>query len=152
MPAAARQIGPRPAPGRPASRNRQVGFTLIEIVVAFVMLALVLVTSFEIFTGGMRRAGELQEYSRALELAQSKIAAAGTEEPFKEGETQGETEDGHFRWAVAVRRTDEGAPAQGQSNNNPYALFRVDVRVTWAGADSREHSIALATMGLGSRL
>jgi general secretion pathway protein I len=132
--------------------RRQRGFTLIEIVVAFVMLALVLVTSFEIFTGGMRRASDLEDYSRALLVAQSKLAAAGTEEQYREGETQGETEDRRFRWAVGIRRTEEGMPAAGQPNNNPYALFRVDVRVAWVGADSRERSLALSTLGMGSRL
>jgi general secretion pathway protein I len=140
------------APGRPASRARQVGFTLIEIVVAFVMLSLVLVTSFELFTGGMRRAADLEDYSRALVIAQSKIAAAGAEEPFKEGEVQGDSEDRRYHWVVAIRRSDEGMPATGQPNNNPYALFRVDVRVGWVGADTRERSIALSTLGLGSRL
>ena len=133
-------------------KRAQSGFTLIEIVVAFVMLALVLVTSFEIFTGGMRRAADLEDYSRALLIAQSKIAAAGTEEQFKEGETQGDSEDRRYHWAVSIRRSDEGMPADGQPNNNPYALFRVDVRVGWVGADTRERSLALSTLGLGSRL
>jgi general secretion pathway protein I len=134
------------------TRARQLGFTLIEIVVAFVLLSVVLVTSFEIFTGGMRRAADLEDYSRALLLAQSKIAAAGTEEQFKEGETQGDTEDRRFHWTVSVRRSEEGAPGPGQPNNNPYALFHVAVHVGWTGADTRERSIALSTMGLGSRL
>jgi general secretion pathway protein I len=130
----------------------QRGFTLIEVVVAFVMLALVLVTSFEIFTGGMRRAGDLEDYSRALVLAQGKLAAAGTEEPYKEGDAEGDSEDRRFHWNVAIRRTEEGAPAQGQPvNNNPYALYRVDVRVAWAGADTKERSLALSTLGLGPR-
>ena len=128
------------------------GFTLIEIVVAFVLLSLVLVTSFELFTNGMCRAADLEDYSRALLLAQSKLAATGTEEQLKEGDTQGDSEDRRFHWAVSVRRTDEGMPAQGQDNNNPYALFRIDVRVGWAGPDTREHSLSLSSMGLGSRL
>jgi type II secretory pathway pseudopilin PulG len=147
-----RKIGPPPARGRPAARLRQVGFTLIENVVAFVMRSLVLVTSFEIFTGGMRRAADLEDYSRALLLAQSKLAATGTEEQLKEGDVQGDSEDRRYHWAVSVRRTDEGAPAAGQPNNNPYALFRVDVRVGWVGADSRERSMSLSTLALGSRL
>ena len=133
-------------------KRAQSGFTLIEIVVAFVMLSLVLVTSFEIFTGGMRRAADLEDYSRALLIAQSKIAAAGAEEQFKEGEIQGDSEDRRYHWVVAIRRSDEGMPADGQPNNNPYALFRVDVRVGWVGADTRERSLALSTLGLGSRL
>ena len=132
--------------------RRQRGFTLIEIVVAFVVLSLVLVTSFEIFTGGMRRASDLEDYSRALVLAQGKLAAAGTEEPYKEGELAGDSEDRRFHWVVSTRRTDEGAPPAGQpTSNNPYALYRVDVRVGWAGADTKERSLALSTLGLGPK-
>ena len=47
-------------------RARQSGFTLVEIVVAFVMLSLVLATSYQIFTTGMQRAGDLEDSSRAL--------------------------------------------------------------------------------------
>jgi len=32
-------IGPRPAPGRPASAKRQAGFTILEIVIVFILLA-----------------------------------------------------------------------------------------------------------------
>ena len=32
-------IGPRPAPGRPGSPRRQVGFTILEIVIVFILLA-----------------------------------------------------------------------------------------------------------------
>ena len=133
------------------TRARQGGFTLIEIVVAFLLLSLVLMTSFEIFTGGMRRASDLEDYSRALLIAHSRLSAAGTEEQFKDGEAQGESDDRRYRWTTIIRRTDEGAPAPGQPNNNPYQLFRVDVSVSWAGADARERSLTLSTMGLGPR-
>ena len=133
------------------TRRREAGFTLIEVVVAFVLLSLVLMTSFEVFTGGMRRAADLEDYSRALLIAQSRLTAAGTEEQFKEGEAQGQSDDQRYRWATIIRRTDEGVPAEGQPNNNPYQLFRVDVKVSWAGADSREHSLTLSTLGLGPR-
>lgn len=132
-----------------ARRSRATGFTLIEVVVAFVMLSLVLAVSFEIFSTGLRRAGDLDDYSRALLLAQSKLAAAGTEEQFKEGQAQGETEDRRFRWAVGITRTDEGLP-DPKPPVSVYALFRVDVKVAWVGADSREHSLSLSTLGLGS--
>ena len=134
--------------------GRQAGFTLIEVVVAFVLLSLVLMTSFEIFTGGMRRASDLEDYSRALLIAQSRLSVAGTEEQFKEGEAQGESEDHRYRWTMVIRRTDEGAPPPGQGQptaNNPYQLYRVDVNVSWAGGDSRDRSLTLSTLGLGPR-
>jgi general secretion pathway protein I len=132
--------------------RRQRGFTLIEIVVAFVLLSAVLVTGFEIFSKGLRQAGDLDDYARAIVIAQSKLAAAGTEEPFKEGQAQGESEDRRFRWTVVISRSDEGAGPPGQPANSAYQLFRVDVRVAWTGIDSREREVALATLGLGSRI
>lgn len=130
----------------------QRGFTLIEIVVAFVLLSAVLMTGFEIFSQGLRRAGDLDDQARAIVIAQSKLAAAGTEELFKEGSWQGETEDGRFRWTMEIQRTDEGSAGPGQPVNNAYQLFRVDVRVEWSTVDSRTRSIELATLGLGSRI
>jgi len=126
------------------------GFTLIEVLVAFVMLALVLGTAFEIFSTGLARAGELENQSKALVVAQSRLAATGTEEAVKEGDTQGESEDRRFHWAVSVRKVDDGAnPAAPVPS--VYAMFRIDVRVNWTGADTRERSIALATVMLGQR-
>src|SRR4029453_1870799 len=97
----------------PRSAKREAGFTLVEVVVAFVMLSLVLAPAFEIFSRGLARAGDLEDYSRALVVAQSKLAAAGVEQTIAEGETQGETEDRRFGWTVSVKRTDEGVP-EGQ--------------------------------------
>src|SRR6266702_3782780 len=104
-----RLIGPAPARGGPRCAKRAAGFTLIEVVVAFVLLTLILATSFEIFTTGFARAGLLEEQSRALVIAQSRLAAAGVEETLKEGETRGESEDRRFQWTQSIRRSDEGS-------------------------------------------
>jgi hypothetical protein len=121
-------------------------------VVAFVLLSAVLMTGFEIFSQGLRRAGDLDDEARAIVIAQSKLAAAGTEELFKEGSWQGQSEDGRFRWTLVIQRTDEGSAGPGQPVNNAYQLFRVDVRVEWTTIDSRTRAIDLATLGLGSRI
>ena len=132
------------------TRRRSRGFTLVEIVVAFVLLAGVLAVGFEIFSSGLRRAGDLDDQARALVIAQSHLAAAGTEELFKEGETRGE--DGRFRWSVTIQRSDEGTGQPNQPPNSAYQLFRVDVRVEWTGIDTRTRSVSLSTLGLGSRV
>jgi general secretion pathway protein I len=125
------------------------GFTLIEVVVAFVLLAAVLMTVIEIFSTGMARASDMENYSRALVIAQSNLALAGMEQPLAEGETSGESEDRRYRWALSVKRDPEaeainaamGRPAQGG-----YTLFRVDSRVAWQGATGAERNVALATL------
>jgi general secretion pathway protein I len=118
-------------------------------VVAFVMLSLVLSVGFEIFSSGLRRAGELDDYSRALVIAQSKLAAAGMEVQLKEGQTQGDSDDRRFHWTTAITRTDEGLP-DPRPPQSVYVLFRVDVKVDWQGGDARSRSLSLSTLGLGS--
>lgn len=128
----------------------QRGFTLLEVVVAFVVLALALTTLFQIFSAGLARAGELDEYTRALAVAESKLAAAGVETPLQEGETAGETPDRAFSWRVAVRRDPE-TMEMAKTRTIPLELYRVEVKVAWRMADGRNRELRLDTLQLGAR-
>jgi general secretion pathway protein I len=137
-----------------ATRTIQAGFTLIEVVVAFLLLSLVLATGFELFTTGMRRAVDLEERSQALAIAQSRLALAGVEQTLKEasGTASGQTEDGKFRWTLTIQRSEEAGPDPNQPLATPYGLYRIEAVVSWRGADEREQSLSLATLQLGSVL
>jgi general secretion pathway protein I len=129
--------------------RRQRGFTLVEVVVAFVLLSLVLVAGFEVFTTGMRRAGDLEDRSRALELAESTLARAGVEVPLNDSAHSGQSPDGRFQWTLGIRRIE----VEGDANLpvvTSYVLYRVDAVVRWAGADGRDRSFSLATVQLGA--
>ena len=130
--------------------RRPRGFTLIEVVVAFTMLALVFAVGLEIFSSGMSRAVDLDLDSQALAIAQSKIAAAGTEEVPKEGVTQGESDDRRFHWSTTITKSEDGQdpakPLQG-----PYVLYRIDTRVDWRTDAGRDRNVALSTLLLGPR-
>ena len=123
------------------------GFTLIEVVVAFMLLSVVLVTVFEIFARGLARAGELDDYAQALVVAQARLASVGVEAPIAEGATAGDSEDGRYRWSVSIARSAEGGdpnrPIQGG-----YLLYQVESRVTWQTAAGAERAISLATLQL----
>ena len=132
--------------------RRERGFTLIEVVVAFVLLTLVLSVSFEIFTRGMARAGDLDDRARALVVAQSRLGLAGLEEGWNEGVTTGETDDHRYQWTMTVKRADELAnSADGKPASSAYTMYRVDVRVAWRGADGRDHALDLATLATGAK-
>lgn len=132
--------------------SSQRGFTLIEVVVAFVLLTLVLSTGFEVFTTGMRRAIDIEERSQALAVAQTQLAGAGIEQTLKEGSSSGQTDDGKYRWTLTIARSQEGAADPNQQIQTAYGLFRVEVVVSWRGADERDHTFSLATLELGSVL
>ena len=128
--------------------QRQSGFTLIEVVVAFVMLALVLSTSFQIFSTGLQRAGDLEDYSRALVIAQSQLASSSIGETFEEGVTSGETADGRFRWNVSTATFDDGTEPAKRAQASYYSV-RIAVRVVWQSAADRERHLDLSTLVVG---
>ncbi len=129
------------------SRRRSGGFTLLEVLVAFTVLAISLGVLFEIFSTGMRASRSAEEYTRATLLAESKLAAIGIEGTLEEGETTGEYGDG-YAWRVAIRpyRLDE-AEAEGVAP--PIEAYEVVVTVAW-GQGSRERSVSLTTLRLKS--
>jgi general secretion pathway protein I len=129
--------------------HRQRGFTLIEVVCAFVTLALVLATSYQIFSSGLQRAGDLEDYSRALVIAQSQLEQASFGETFEDGQTGGESEDRRFRWTVSVTRYDDAADnkvATVQPMGQAFVPVRIAVRVTWRTAADREKNLDLASL------
>ncbi|HLX23302.1 MAG TPA: prepilin-type N-terminal cleavage/methylation domain-containing protein [Usitatibacter sp.] len=127
--------------------NRQRGFTLIEVVVAFVLLAVVLTLAFEVFSAGLARAGQFEDRSQALMIAQSQIASAGVEQAMREGEAQGESADHRFQWSTRITRTDEGLKP-GQPAPSAYILYRIDVLVTWQDSQGRPQGLPLSTLAI----
>lgn len=133
-------------------RARSRGFTLIEVIVAFVLLSLVLATGFEIFSTGLRRAGDLDGYSRAIVVAQSKLASVGLDQPLQAGAIEGDSEDGRVHWVLDMQPVeDEVAPGQVQPGPGTYMLYRVQATVSWPGPDARQRSYSLSTLALGAR-
>jgi general secretion pathway protein I len=96
-------------PGEPRSRSgRAAGFTLLEVMVAMAILALSLVTAFEVVGGALRAHQRARDLELATILARAKLAeveARFQEEGFKDFDENGEgtfEEDGHpeIKWAT----------------------------------------------------
>ena len=73
----------------------QKGFSLLEVLAAFVILALVATALFRLFGGALGNAGVAEDASRAVLVAQSRLDAARGE--LRAG-TQSGTEDEKFAW------------------------------------------------------
>jgi general secretion pathway protein I len=129
--------------------RRQRGFTLVEIVVAFVLLSLVLATSYQLFSTGMARAVDLDDYSRALEIAQTQIAQASIGDQFEAGETSGESEDERFRWVMTIGRGDD-SPDPSQRVYSSFSPIRIGVRVAWKSGAGVDKQLELATLVVGT--
>ncbi len=86
---------------RPTS-SRVCGFSLLEILVAFTLLAIVMAILMRIFSGGVNNADIADRYARAAMYAESRLASVGVEETLAEGETSGQFDD-DFAWQLSVR-------------------------------------------------
>lgn len=126
----------------------QQGFSLLEILVAFSILALSLGVLLNIFSGGVRRAAISEEYQQAITIAESKLATAGTEEELQEGEIDGVIGD-KYHWYLRAKLfydEDEGLEEEALSVE-PY---QITVTVEWE-AGKQERQIELTTLRLADK-
>ncbi|HHH38638.1 MAG TPA: type II secretion system protein, partial [Sedimenticola sp.] len=65
------------------------GFTLLEVMVAFTIMALSTAVLLQAFGGGVHLLGNANAQSRAASLARSQLARVGREWPLSEGEYHG---------------------------------------------------------------
>src|SRR5512132_1263293 len=144
--------------GSPRSRGRPrvkqaAGFSLLEVLVAFVILALVATALFRLFSGALVNAGAADDYSRAALVAQSVLDEASSP-PLREGAKDGTADDGRIKWVAQI--TPYVAPnvppeLEAASQGLPIRLWRIVVDVTFNGANGAARTITLATMRLGAR-
>ncbi len=112
------------------SSNRAGGFTLIEVLVAFAILALTLAALLQVFSAGLRSFGAADRHLMATMLARSVLEDVGTEIPIVAGEMSDEVEDG-YRWTVRIFPSDTISPvADADWIQVPY---EVQVEVSWNG-------------------
>jgi general secretion pathway protein I len=128
-------------------RTRQRGFTLLELLVAFVILALAVGVLMRSFGQGLRNAALTEEYTLATLHVESVLATLGVEEPLSEGELGGEFDDGYW-WQASIRRYEDPDAPQLEADTG-ITPYQVTVRVYW-GEESRDpHSLSLETLRLG---
>lgn len=121
--------------------RRARGFTLLEVLVAFALLALALTLLLGSLSGASRQVGQTERVGRAALHGQSLLAGLGVEQPLRTGQVQGELEKGRYRWDLQVeawRDPTIGAVAQ-QALTAP-RLLRVRLVVAWGDAEHERMS------------
>lgn len=135
---------------------RDGGFTLLEVLVAFVIAALAMGALLQGAGGGLQSTSVSGHYQEALSRARSRLAALGPSPALGE---QGGDDGGGYRWrtsvvllAAAAGGSREGVdPPRPRGGGSRPVLLGVTVRVLWGldGGGGTERSVVLATERLG---
>ncbi|WP_045728423.1 prepilin-type N-terminal cleavage/methylation domain-containing protein [Xanthomonas sp. GPE 39] len=112
--------------------RRQRGYTLIEVIVAFALLALALTLLLGSLSGAARQVQRADQLSRATLYAQSLLAVQGVEQPLQPGRTQGDFEQGRFHWTMDVMPyVDPRQPPDGAVVSGAPTLLQLNLQVRW---------------------
>lgn len=123
--------------------RRSSGFTLIELIAAFVIFALGFGVLLQILGGSLRTTTQSLDESRAAMWAQTVLDTQGIGEPLQEGNSRGRFDD-QYSWELRVSKYDP-PPAQttvqpiGSADANGLItqltpnldLFQLDLVVSW---------------------
>ena len=135
-------------------RRHNAGFSLIEVLAAFVILALVATALFRVFSGSLRNASAADEWSRALLLAESQLDIAASVQPLKETTERGSDASGAMQWetrVVAYSPPDTSPDLEQAAQMLGTRLYRVTTDVKFPGVVKGERTLSLATVKLAPR-
>lgn len=128
-------------------RVRSGGFTLLELLLAFVVFTLGFATVLEILTGSMRNTVRARHYSEAALTAQSLIDQVGLEIPLEAGYSAS-GESGEYGWTLDIfeyRDTGENPHSVELAELTGIDLLQVDLEITW-GQSPREQVQQFSTV------
>lgn len=126
--------------------KRHQGFSLLEILIAFSILALSLGILLNIFSGGVKTAMVSEDYTVAVQIAESLMAKTGSEITLKDHQSSG-VEDEKYHWSLTVSpyflSTDMVDP-----KNAVAELYKVNATVTWGDDDNDDRQVQASTLKL----
>ena len=113
-------------------RRVEGGYSLIEVVVAFALLALALTLLLGALSGATRQLRWSDEAGRAALHARALLADLGVDEPLRPGRRSGELEDGRYRWELRVRPWDDpGLAPAAAPGAGAMGLQELELTLAW---------------------
>lgn len=123
---------------------KQAGFTLLEILVAFVMLALVGGALLQLFQGGLKNLTASENHSRVALLTESTLSQLRADPDLSPGERDGELEPG-YRYQLQLTSFEEDGEVQAD-------LLLADLTILWGeGSHARQYRVSTLLLPSGGR-
>ena len=135
----------------------QRGFSLLEVMLAFALLAGSLGILIAILGGGLGQVRTSADASQATLHAQSLLDLVGVLEPIEPGRREGTSDDRRFRWTMQISEAQDPAPVVpvdpdavpletvGLQLANAPVLYRIDLDISW-GEDDGVRTLRFTTL------
>jgi len=129
--------------------DREAGFTLLEVMVAFIIAALAITLLYNGATGGLNATETAARTEEALALARSHITAVGRGEAISRQESSGVDGDG-YEWHLHVQSVGSReltlSDSDRANDTKPTKAILYDIAVTesWTEA-GHPHAVTLQT-------
>lgn len=109
-------------------------------------MGLVVGVLLQLFGSSMRNVALADEYSFAVQVAESRMAAIGNEIKVEDGSTSGDEQGSGYHWEVTMEPIE--LDEKFEKIPIPVQLYRVEVVVTWNSGDkSREFHLSSLRFG-----
>jgi general secretion pathway protein I len=123
------------------------GFSLLEILVAFSILAIALPVLLKIFSAGVNTAFIAEQYTAAVQIAESRMAVVGVEDDLLVGESSG-IEDEKFHWRTVVSVINNPV---NDTEESSIEYLQVEVVVSWDDSANQTRLLELNSIIAGHK-
>lgn len=137
--------------------RRQRGFSLLEVILAFTLLAVALGILMAILGGGLTQVRGAADATQATLHAQSLLDEVGVLEAIEPGHRSGDFDQGRYRWDMDITEVDDPAPVGladsdavpletvGLQLPSEPRLYRIQLDLSW-GEDDVARRISFVTL------
>ncbi len=119
--------------------HRQSGFTLLEIMAAFLVFTLSFAVVMQVMSASLRNTRLSGNLTQAALFAQSKMDLLGIEAPMEESADSGEFDD-KYSWEMQITLYQPDDDRSLNSELIPVDLYQVDLVVYWEQARKQQEA------------
>lgn len=131
----------------PRGESAQRGYTLVEVLVAFAILALALTLLLGTLSGAARQVKWADQAGRAALHAQSLLATVGVAGALGPGHRAGTFEQGRYRWSLDIAPYEDPLlPPPDFDDPGAPRLLRLSLRVQWGEGDDPVRTLELHSL------
>lgn len=119
------------------NQRREGGFTLIEVMAAFAIFALLFAVTLQILSTSVTNTRRSADFTQAALWAQSVFSAAGVEQMLEPGRSTGRFDD-RFSWTLEVSEEMVFDERGLDAMDLPIALYALELTVEWGDYHPRQ--------------